>query len=70
MEITRQAWRVKEFLDAFRIGRTKFYQMVSDREIRIIKSGRTTLIPISSVESWLAACEKANEKAMRRRSAQ
>ena len=40
----RLNWRVAEFCDAFRMGRTKFYGLVSDGKIRTVKCGRTTLV--------------------------
>jgi len=44
---------VEEFLQANRIGRTKFYELVHQGVIRIIKVGRRTLIPRAEMEAWI-----------------
>ncbi len=41
---TRLNWRVAEFCDAFKMGRTKFYGLVSSGKLRIVKCGNTSLI--------------------------
>ncbi len=51
------AYRVAEFMQAFGVGRTKVYNLVNSGQLQILKSGRVTLIPMSSVETWMKACE-------------
>lgn len=45
-------WRVKDFCAAHGIGRTKFYQLVSDGELRPVKFGKSTLIPDTEVQAF------------------
>ncbi|MEQ8710234.1 MAG: helix-turn-helix domain-containing protein [Rhodospirillales bacterium] len=48
----RLNWRVKEFCLAFGIGRTKFYQLVKNGELRPVKVGRRTLVPSEQVKAF------------------
>ena len=41
---TRLNWRVSEFCGAFHMGRTKFYGLVKQGKIQLIKCGNTSLI--------------------------
>ena len=50
-------WRVDDFCAAHGIGRTKFYQEVATGELRIIKVGRSTLVPDTEAQAW--QCRKA-----------
>jgi len=40
----RLNWRVSEFCDAFHMGRTKFYGLVAQGKIKIVKCGRSSLV--------------------------
>ena len=53
----RANWRVNDFLAHFAIGRTKFYELVKDGEIKTVKCGRTTLIPHSEAIAYQARLE-------------
>jgi len=53
----RVNYRVSDFLDEFGIGRTKFYALVKAGEIRIVKCGRRTLIPMSAAIELQAQLE-------------
>lgn len=44
---------VNEFCEAFEIGRTLFYRMVTEGQIRVIKIGRRTLVPIAEVDACI-----------------
>jgi hypothetical protein len=44
---------VKDFLAAFRIGRTSFYQEVRLGRLRVVKYGRSTRIARADAEAWL-----------------
>ena len=50
-------WRVQDFCDGFGMGRTKFYSLVSEDKIRIVKCGRTSLIPDTEVRRFQTAIE-------------
>ena len=41
-----------EFMNAVRIGRTKFDQLVAENQIRTIKKGRKIYVPIGEVERY------------------
>ncbi|MBN9089165.1 MAG: helix-turn-helix domain-containing protein [Reyranella sp.] len=49
----RAALTVYEFCATTSISRAKFYEEVSAKRIRILKSGRRTLVPASEVVAWL-----------------
>ncbi len=53
----RLNWRVNEFCDAFRMGRTKFYSLVAAGKIRTIKCGSTTLITGTEAQRFQSAME-------------
>lgn len=50
-------WRVSEFCTAFKMGRTKFYGLVAEGKVRIIKCGNTTLITADEAHRFQAALE-------------
>lgn len=51
------AYRVKDFCEAFGIGKSKFYQEVAAGKIVVSKVGRCTLIARESAKAWLTASE-------------
>ena len=53
----RLNWRVAEFCDAFRMGRTKFYSLVAAGKIRTIKCGATTLVTEKERRRFQSAIE-------------
>ncbi len=50
---------VGQFLRAYPIGRTKFYQEIAAGRIRVMKVGRRTLITKEAAAKWQALCEQA-----------
>ena len=48
----RVNWRVDDFCRAHGIGRTLFYSEVKIGEIKIIKVGKRTLVPVSEAKAW------------------
>jgi hypothetical protein len=40
----RLNWRVSEFCVAYHMGRTKFYSLVKQGKLRIVKCGNTSLV--------------------------
>ena len=49
----KQAFAVKEFLAAYGIGRTKFYEEVKAGRLKTRKVGKRTLITRSDADAWL-----------------
>ncbi len=45
-------WRVDDFCRAHGIGRTLFYEEVKRGEIKPIKIGKRTLVPVSEAKAW------------------
>ncbi len=48
----RVNWRVDDFCRAHGIGRTYFYDEVKRGEIKPIKIGKRTLVPVSEAKAW------------------
>ncbi len=48
----RVNWRVDYFCRAHGIGRTYFYDEVKRGEIKPIKIGKRTLVPVSEAKAW------------------
>lgn len=55
----RQALSIAEFVEAYRISRAKTYQLLNAGELRAVKAGRRTLIPVSAAEAWFNNLPKA-----------
>ena len=51
--LARSAISVREFCELCGLGRTSFYAAVKRGQIRPVKFGRRTLIPIREVDSFL-----------------
>jgi excisionase family DNA binding protein len=51
--IEPHAFRVKDFCQIYGIGKTKFYQEVSEGRLSILKIGRRTLVSRESARRWL-----------------
>jgi len=45
--------RIREACRLTGIGRSKFYELIAAREIEIIKVGTITLVPVTSLTSFL-----------------
>lgn len=48
--------RIPEACRLTGIGRSKFYELIAAGEIEIIKVGAITLVPVSSLTSFLHRC--------------
>lgn len=46
---------INEFKAWSRLGRTKIYELIGSDELRAIKIGRRTYIPVEAAQSWLEA---------------
>ncbi len=51
-ETARINWRINDFCRAHGIGRSLFYEEVKRGEIKIIKVGKRTLVPVSEAKAW------------------
>lgn len=49
----KPAYSVTEFLAAFGLGRTKFYELVNAGEIKTRKAGAKTLVLAADAQRWL-----------------
>lgn len=47
--------RVDEACRMTGIGRTKFYELIEDGEIEVVKVGRMTLVPVAELEAFVQA---------------
>lgn len=56
-KVEKQAIRINDFLQMYSLGKTKLYSLINSGDLRVVKSGRCTLIPQTSIEAWLQRCE-------------
>jgi len=54
---SRLNWRVSEFCDAYHMGRTKFYSLVKQGKLRIVKCGNTSLVTDAERQRFQNALE-------------
>jgi len=50
--VDRRAFTIKEFCDAYRVGRTRAWQLVKDGDILARTIGRRVLIDAAAAERW------------------
>lgn len=55
------AFTIPDFMKWSRLGRTKTYQLISDRKLRSVKVGRKTLILRADAEAWLNSLPEAQQ---------
>jgi hypothetical protein len=51
----REAFSIDEFCTAYGIGRTLAYAEMKAGQLKPVKIGRRTLIPVSAAADWLAS---------------
>ena len=51
---------VNEAMQSLGVGRTKLYQLISEREIELVKIGTRSLITVASLEAFVARISEAN----------
>jgi len=50
----RLSLSIAEAARACGIGRTSLYNAISNGDLRVIKHGRRTLVPVDELKNWLA----------------
>ena len=53
-EYPRAALRVSEACASLSISRSKLYEELAAGRLKALKAGSRTLIPVSSIDAWLA----------------
>jgi excisionase family DNA binding protein len=53
----RAALRVSEACATLSISRSKLYEEISAGRLRVLKSGRRTLVPTTAIAAWLQSLE-------------
>lgn len=51
-----RAWRVNQFCKAHGIGRTTFYSLVKNGDLKVRKVGKSTLVDADEAARWWASC--------------
>jgi excisionase family DNA binding protein len=51
--VERRAFSIEEFMAAFGVGRSKTYQLINSKQLRVVRLGRRTLIPVDAAEALL-----------------
>lgn len=59
-ETPRAAWSVLEVCERFGISKGQVFILLKTNQIRRIKMGRRTLIPVESAEAWWASLQQAS----------
>ncbi len=59
----RRALRVREAIAAYRIGKTKLYELMKSGDLRTVKIGGSRLIPVQELESLLASSRRGADPA-------
>ena len=49
----KPAYTVNEFLAAFGVGRTRFYELINSGELKAHKSGARTIVRGEDAQAWL-----------------
>ena len=51
-KLPKVSYSINEFLQATGLGKTRFYREVQDGRLKVVKSGRRTLILAQDAEAW------------------
>ena len=57
--VARKAFKIPEFCEAYRIGRSTTYAEIREGRLKIFKVGKLTLISVEAAENWRRQREKA-----------
>ena len=52
--VNKEAFSVREFCDAFNVGRTQAYKEISSGRLKTAKIGNRRIIPVPAAREWLA----------------
>ena len=55
LALSKEAFRPREFCRCYGISKSTFYLLVARGIIRVVKSGRMTLVPRAEADAWLAS---------------
>ena len=61
----RLAYRVREAADVLAISRSRFYELVAQGQIRILKAGARTLVRRQELERYLDRLEASSSQEVR-----
>lgn len=53
-------WTVEQAMEALQVGRSKFYRMVRDEGLPILKSGRWVRVSPDALERWIEARQQVS----------
>lgn len=56
---SRSAMSVKSFCEAYDVGETTVYRLMASGNLRAVKVGRKTLIPMEAARDWLKSLPAA-----------
>jgi excisionase family DNA binding protein len=51
--LNKAAYSIAEFCELVSLGRSRVFEEIRDKRLRIVKVGRRTLIPAVEVTAWL-----------------
>lgn len=54
--------RVEEAAEALRIGRTRVYDLIRLGKLESVKEGRSRLIPVDALHSYVTSLRKENQQ--------
>ncbi|GGE43190.1 hypothetical protein GCM10011367_17350 [Marinicauda pacifica] len=58
-ELPARALTIADFVRAYGISRAKTYELLKAGELRAVKVGRRTLVPVTAAEAWFNALPEA-----------
>jgi excisionase family DNA binding protein len=61
--VLRAALTVDEACRSLGLGRTRFYQEVKANRLRVIKSGRRTVVPVAELHAWIDRALRSQNRA-------
>lgn len=64
----KQAYRPREFMRAYGIKKSHFYELVSRGALKTLKCGRATLVSRAEAEAWFASLNETHSLARGTRS--
>ena len=58
-----RAFTIQEFGRNYKLGRTKIWSLIKERELRAVKVGSKTLIRADDAEAWLSSLAATSTQA-------